>query len=343
MTSDVIDILLITLSIETDEIDFAAILEFLELEFFDALEREDFVLALKINKNIYNISLALKAKKPWAISLTNLFFSSLGKQDRYQEMGWANEYERIASIPEKNQALLTILKQLSGDSLLILGRLATQIPSDNDSLRKIVSDIIASKAKDDPHSLCKLIKESDEEAVLKFLPIVEQMEKKYAASVYLQMASHSSREIRTEGIHGFFLANTKPKSDEIVQIMQEPEDTLRRIIVSYLEHLDGQLLESILKTFLSEKCAQVNDERYILHCYKLLGNCVSSDSLEFLQRNLLETEMKSMFSHNMKAHKTGSAYALKSLGTSDALMVLEKGAESMRPDVRNICKKLLSN
>ena len=340
-TSDVVDILLITLSIEPNEIDFASILEFLELECFDALAKEEFPCALKICKNAANISEAIKIKKPWAFSLISLFFAALGREDRLGEMPWLNEYERIAANPEQNKALLGIFKQLSGDIILILGKLLEQIPPNNDSVREEIMDMIAAKARATPHVFGRLIEQSSEETIQQLLPIIEQLEKKSAAQIYLVMTRHNSIEIRTTGIHEFFLAEKSPNVEDVVRIMLEPERSLRLSIVSYVATLHGALQEQILIAFLGNGSAQVDDEKYIMHCYKMLSKCVSSSSVEFLQRNLLESDLKSMFSHNLKAHKLGAAYVLNALGTREAKSALKKGAESMRPDVRNICKKFL--
>lgn len=340
-TTDVIDILLITLAVESNELDFAAILEFLEFEFFDAMVKEDFSIGLKICKNVFNISEVIKVKKPWTITLVNLFFEALSREERFVEMSWLANYSEVASNPKKNLGLLEILNFLPVEITPVLGMLAAQVPGDNIHLRHKIIDSIAAKAKKDPRPLCSLVEGAGEETILLLLPVVEQLENDYAAQVYMRMIHHPSSAIRKIGMDGFFQTNKHPKTDEIVHLLQDPDKQLRERMLSYVEQLNTLLREDLLLSFLGQDSSTVEDDMYIMHCYRLLSGCLSSGSVEFLRHVLLESNLKSMFNNTRKAHKTGAVYVLRTLGTKEAMQILEKGAESMRPDIRQICKKAL--
>lgn len=340
-SSDAIDILLITLASETNEIDFAGILEFLESEFLDAMAREDFSLAHKIVRNVMNIFVAIKTKKNWTITLVNLFFASLSREDRYAEMPWLVESWRLAADHRKILELLNTLDTLSAEIIPVLGSLAVQVPVDNLDLRYTFVDRIAAKAKNNPEPLCRLIAESGEETNLLLLLVAEQLADEGAARVYLEMSRHPSPLIRKAGMDGFFRTSRAPRTDQMLHLLADHDGQVRERMLSYLKQLDLPSREDLLTAFLDRDSGSVDDELYIMHCYRLLSGCLTSRSIEFLRKTLLESDLKSQFSQIRKAHRSGAAYVLKSFGSKETLEILRQGAESMWPDVRQICRKAL--
>ncbi len=341
VTPDAVDILLITLAVEQNELDFTAILDFLEFEFFDSMTRENFALAFKICKNVINISEAVKAGKPWVEALVNIFLSSLAREERYGEMAWCNDYGRIAAAPDRNVQLLNTLDLLPPEIVLTLGTIITQVPADNIHLLHRVINIIAAKSNNNPGPLCQLVEKSDEQAALLLLTVTEQMEDNRAARVFLKMIRHPAASIRKAGMDGLFKTSTSIKPDEILHLLQDPDKSVRNRILSYVEQLEAHVREELLISFLHQGGRQIDDELFILNCYRLLGNSLSPAGRNFLKTTLMESDLKSMFSHISKAHKTGAAFALRSIGTKDAMKILRRGAESMRPDIRQVCKKAL--
>lgn len=99
----------------------------------------------------------------------------------------------------------------------------------------------------------------------------------------------------------------------------------------------------MLIAFLADKEISLDDERYILQCYKLLGQCISSRSLPFLREILLESKMTGMFNNIKNINKSGASYALLMLGTEEAIDILKTGAKSVRSDVRQVCQKALQH
>ena len=340
-STDVIDILLITLAVEENSFDFAAVLEFLEAEYFDAMQKEEFSLAFKIVRNVMNIHEAIKVKKPWSSALVDLFCSALTREDRYITMEWQKEYRRLAADPEKNEILLKTLESLPADIVLVLGKLLAQVPADRFDLRCKIVDSIADKVNGNSHPLCRLVAESDEDTNRLLLLVAEQLQNEDAAPVYLAMTRHPAPQVRKAGMDGFFRTCSAPQASQIAHLMEEPDCQLRDRVLAYVNQLDSRVREEVLVSFLDRDSASVDDELYILNCYRLLAGCCTGRSVEFLGKVLLESDLRSMFSHLRKAHRTGAAYVLKTVGTKDAMIVLGKGAESIWPDVRQICRRAL--
>ena len=100
-TEDVIDILLIMLVVQKNKIDCAAILEFIDDEFFATMSRGDFHLSYKLLSNIKNILKHNRKKIPWFETLIHDFFISLAKPERLAELSWINTDNGLSNFMEK--------------------------------------------------------------------------------------------------------------------------------------------------------------------------------------------------------------------------------------------------
>lgn len=337
---DVIDILLILLTLEPDKIEFATLLDFIEFEFFAALEREDFRLAYKICKNVSNIIRVIEPKKPWAVPLVNLFFTALAREERLNNLPLIKNYTGYFS-PEEFKLLYSIFTFLPPEIIFTLSRLAAQTPIDNLSIRNKLIEIIASKAKKDIRLFSTLLSQADEDTSLILFPVIEEMPDKVATSIFLAMTRHASATVRRIGMDGYYKKTYLSKTSELSHLLYDKDEQVKNRMVDYLEQIGGKPTEELLVTFLTHEGATMEDDYHILHCYKVLGQCLSDKSIRFLREVLLESKLSTIFSNMNTIHKHGAAYALKSLGTDDALEILGQGAQSVRPDVRKICQKLL--
>ncbi len=340
ISSDVTDILLILLTIESDQLEFASILEFLEFEFYEALSKEDFFQAHKIVKNVHNILKAIKAKKPWSASLINIFFSSLTKEERFAELPWIKDYKGYFN-SESMKNIVNILGLLPPEIMFTLASLAVQTPIDNLSVRNSLSELISGKARQDNQLFSSLLAKSDKETNLILFPIIEEMEPGVAREIYLNMTRHPSEDIRRIGMDGYFKTTNLSGPEELSHLLADDDEQVKKRMVNYLEQIGGEVTEDLLLSFLSKEGASMEDDYHILHCYKILGQYLSEKSINFLKGILLESKLTEMFSNMSTIHKHGAVYALKSLGTEEAMEILKKGSQSVRPDVRQVCLKAL--
>ena len=338
---DVIDILLIVLSIESNEIDFATILEFLEFEFFDAMMREDYFLAYKICKNVNNICQAVRAKKAWTVPLVNLFFTAISKEERFHELPFITHYNDHLSDPEILKYIWPILELLSAEIMFTLATLTALTPIENLHLRNKIIEIIGNKARQDPVSFANLLEQSGEETNVLLFPVINKLADKDANRVYLKMTLHPSPEVRRIGIDGFFQTPRSAKTNELHHLLRDNNRQLRERVLTYLAQTEISFREELLIAYLGADGRTTDDEDYVMHCYKLLSRSPSPESIDFLREVLLESKLTSIISSIDHIHKTCAACALKSFGTKEGKEILCKGAESMRPDVRNACRKVL--
>ena len=87
--------------------------------------------------------------------------------------------------------------------------------------------------------------------------------------------------------------------------MTDPDGQLRDRMLSYLKQIDAGVREGVLVSFLDRSGASVDDELYVLQCYRLLTGCCTGRTIDFLEKILLKGDLRSMFSHLQKAHRPG--------------------------------------
>lgn len=340
---DSIDILLIILSVEPDQVEFASILDLLEFEYFNALARDEYHLAYKICRNVKNISGAIGSRKQWATTLINMFFASLAKEDRYHELPMASGNGFFSPPPDQLKCLLSAIDTMPAESMFILVPLAGRTSPDNLRQKNELLEIIERKAKLAPEYLLKIIEDSDESTCHFLFPIMAGMDPAVAGPIYLRMTHLPYSSVRRMGLDGLFRCAVPPESPDLIRLLGDEDAQIRQKIVSYLETLGGQHAEEAVIGYLQSEDARNADPLHVLQCYRALGEYLSDRAVDFLHEVLLGSGITSVFSKMNMIHKKGAAYALLRSGRSDARKIVQRGAASVRPDVRLACQKVLDH
>jgi len=341
-TSDVIDILLILLVIQKNKAHFLQVLEFLSFEFLDTMDKGAFHLALKLLNNINIINDQFKSKKPWITALLDTFIDSLSSRENLSRISWV-ENENLLKLYRHNiPALVQTLRFLTPEIILSIGSLVGRLSVDEVSLRNQLLSLLESKAKQDPEKLRTLLAESDEAINLILAPAVATLPKSEAARIYLQMTQHASAAVRKVGLDGYVATEASPDFTRLMHLLNAKDRSLRDRVLTYLLQQESGTAEKILIRFLTEAVdTRGTDQRIIFEAYQALASCASEDALQFLEEILLESKMSKMFSNTNAVHKKGAAFALRAVGTEEAMLVLKKGSQSLRPDIRLACKHVL--
>lgn len=343
LAGDVIDILLILLSVESDQIEFATVLDYLEFEFFEACARNEFHLLHKICKNIKNIQNVICAKKPWAISLINLFFTALAKEERYQQLPMFEQESYFSPDGEQLNYLMSTLDMLPAESIFILTALAAKTSLDNLRQRNELLAAIEKKVRTNPNLLLDVVQEANKEMCLFLLPAIDAMDKPEACRLYLAMTGQSFPDVRRIALECLFRLNCSPEPDQLLHLLGDEDDQIREKTLAYFETIGADNAGETIIRFLQSEDAQQIAPLHILQCYRILSRPLADSALEFLQDVLLGSKITSVFSKTAMIHKKGAAYALYRSGRAEARDIVRQGSESVRPDVRHACQKILEH
>lgn len=341
-TSDVIDVLLIILVVQHNKVNFLHALEFLEFQFFETLDKGRFHLTYKLLNNILLVRNQLKEQKPWSPSLLDNFLLTLANEEKLGQVSWVKKPDMLRPHTPYLPQLLQILRLLPPQIIMTLGPLAARIPIDNLHVRNELLAIIDSKARLEPELLHSLLAKSGEEVNLLLAPLVVGMARQDAAGIYLEMTRHASAEVRKMGLDNYIQAATRPDFSELFPLLGDEDARVRERITAYLWQAGPDIAEPLLISFLEQACQNGHeDPKAIVDGYRALASYRTNGALPFLEKTLLDSRLTDMFNNSKTVHIKAAALALRTIGTDEAMAILKKGGQSMRPDIRLACQHVL--
>lgn len=341
-TSDVIDVLLIILVVQTNKTNFLHALELLEYEFFDTLDKGDFHLSYKLLNNIRLIRNQAEARKGWIPDQLDNFVRTLSGEERFSLVSWVQTPAALRQHTLYLAQLLQVFRLLFPEVIMTLGPLAARLPMESLNVRNELLEIIESKARQDPEPLALLLAMAGEQVNLLLASIVASLVRADAARIYLQMTRHSSPEVRKIGLDSYMQVAERPDLTALGHLLGDDDPRLRERIITYLLQAGPETAEPLLLRFLEQaKQSELQDQKHIFDHYRALTACRAHFILPFLEKTLLESRLTDMFSNSNAVHIKGAALALRTIGTQEALAILKKGGQSMRPDIRLACQHVL--
>lgn len=341
-TSDIIDVLLILLVVQNNKVNFLHVLEFLEYQFFDTLDKGNFHLTYKLLNNILLIRNQFKEQKTWIPSLLNNFLLALSVEEKFARVSWVKNERALQQHTPYLAQLWQVLRLLDPEIIMTLGRLTGRIPMENLHVRNELLGIIENKARQEPERLRSLLAKSDEQVNLLLAPIVAGLVQVDASRIYLRMTRHGSAEVRKIGLDGYIQTTATPDFNELFHLLGDEDIRLRERIITYLFQAGPDTAAPLLLRLLEQaKTNTSQDHKQVFEHYRALAACRAGSVLPFLEKTLLESKLTGMFSNSSTVHIKGAALALKTIGSDEALAILKKGGQSIRPDVRLACQHVL--
>jgi len=238
--------------------------------------------------------------------------------------------------------LFLVLRLLPPEIIMTLGPLAGRIPMENLHVRNELVGIIESKAGQDPERLRALLAGSGEQVNLLLLPVVASLVQVDAARIYLQMTRHGAAEVRKIGLDSYMQSTARPYFEELFHLLGDEDIRIRERIITYLFQAGPGTVAPLLIRFLDQaKTSNDQDQKHVFEHYRALAACRPHAILPFLEKTLLESRLTDMFSNSNAVHIKGAALALRTIDTDEALAILKKGGQSMRPDIRLACQHVL--
>lgn len=337
-TDNVIDILLIILVLQNDRQDFTATLDFLQDRFLHALTNQRFDAALKVLNNMLRMRDSFHRKKQWARPLFDDFLETVSRPESLRGPRRLLLDPETRAYSQQIEYLWRVLCLLSPTVLFTLGPLLPDIPSAK--MRQALGSVIIHHARRAPEILARALPKFDEELCLRLLPIVRDMEPAIGNRVFLAMALHDSKGIRTRA---FDILEQRHQLDPLVlfPLINDPDPNVRGKILALLSRQRNEQYEQQLLTYLQNGGNRIADKEHLLACYKALGCCGSKQSVPVLKKILTGGKLGKMFSRDAMYHKQGAAIALHGLGIAEGDQILREGAGGILPDVRLACKKAM--
>lgn len=338
-TNDVIDVLLIILVSQKNKLHVSQILEFIDAIFFDTLNSANFLLADKLCTNILNIAKQLKSLRPWVQEVIDEFMLALSSPEKWAILPWMNSPQVLMLNKNQLKYLWHVFRLLPSESIFALGHFIGKIDTSNIGMRNEVYELIEGKAKEDPEKFGTMLLRADEKVNTILFGVVDNLSRRSAGNIARQVLLHRSQEVRKMALDRYFAYTDTPDLEVLYPLLNDDNDVVVGKLLSFLlAYGEQDEVESMLLRYL-EHALQVGVEHaHLFEYYKALSRCGTERTVKVLERILLESKVSEMFSNVNAVHKKGSALALRAIGSEEALIVLNKGKKSLRPDIRMACQ-----
>jgi len=325
-----VNVLLDSLLLYRDEASFSTILDVLSEEFSGSLNRGEFEVTIKIVQGLRQIHENYRQLILWAGPTIENFFQKVSGLESLASIiqTWNDINAEQADILEQ------VFRQLHPQAihtLVIL--LQKDQPKQH---RQVLLDVIITLAAQDIRPLESLLNRSDDKLVENLIPIINGLEAEQSLRCMMKLMRHASALIRQKAIRVIMHRRLLPIS-EMFSLINDPDEAIRCLVLKQLGLSRDNAVEDLFLTYLKDTIVSNNQDRYIIGCFRSLGQCGSSRSVPFLRETLFRRKWMPRFWRS--AYRKGAAVALEALKIPEAEQVLKEARRSLYPSLRSIFRE----
>lgn len=311
-----------------DEESFRVILDVLSDEFKAFLSSRDFQACLIILEGLRYIGDSGRLIDP-GTKLIETFFATVSDPVHLEplEEVWKQLSAKQAGILER------IFHHLRPPAVETLVRLL--LTHQQPELQFVVEDAVRSLIVQDVRCLELLIDLSDDRLAVRLVPVISMLERNVSMTHLLRLARHSSAPVRRLAVKA--VLNGLAAAEDIFKLIDDPDETVRRMILRQLGQSRDETAETLLIGYLQNPKGKASQSEHILECFKTLGKCGSIRSVSFLSETLLRRKWMAGFRKSV--YRQGAALALAALKTPEARQVLDAAGRSIYPGLRKLARE----
>jgi len=324
ITEDLFELLLIILKSQSEQEEFAAILEFIPEVALKTIELEKFDLLVKLFQSLHELFLSEKStEQDWKRSLVDRFFQDMSRSEISQlisEKLLKLETGEIEKLKALGQALHFFPPQVIPFLVPVI------IQRSSPEIQQMVSEVIVHLSQHNIGPLEKVAQQQGTELGEQLLIILNSLQGERVNKILFKMCDHSSDMVRRKAIKE--LVDRDPKyAQKLFSLIDAPSKEIRNSVLAAFAKHKSTALENMLLNYLRGKSGQ-KDPAHILACYKALGHCGSNTSVPFLRRILLSQGWNSFMGSGKLIFREGAAIALALIDTPEAKDVLQRASKS---------------
>lgn len=332
---DLLDVVLAILEDLDEESVLAEVLSFLEEEFRDILLQGDFLFAREFLGSLRKIQRRYSTERAWAAPHLNRFFAEVSSPGVLNALS-----EQWATMDALHEDRMKLMRQtlllLTPEAVLALGPMLPQIRSSG--VQRQLMEVIAVLASRNIGPLARLLDRPEEGMVQRLVFIVGRMKGEKSAAMLEKMVRHPSEKVRRQALKSL-LAREADAATRFFRLIEDPGDSVRRLIFDSLGQRRDEKAEDLLLDYLGQRRFRLTDPQHLAACFRTLGRCGSSKSIPFLKGALMERGWLPDFGRSVQ--REGAATALALLKDETARALLKRASRSLLPSVRIACRKAL--
>ena len=329
-TYEILDMMADILRNQQDEVFFTVILDYMEEELLEALNRGRFETSFRILKRVHQIRQLCEDFRPWARSLLEEFVERVSTGEFLEPLGeaWVSVHESRLKMAGETLYLL------SPKAVGPLAPMLMKAPSK--AVRNMLSKVIIGLAARDFKPLESLLEQGDDDLLCVMVPLLGYMKDNRSAQFLLRTATHASERVRRVSLKTIIFRKLWAP-DRLMPLIDDESEEVRQLFLKYLGSRKSENAETQLLVYLREKKSGKGDHKHLVDCFRALGRCGSSKSEPFLRDTLLGGGWISRFFSSPA--REGAAVALAGLGTKESAEILKAGCRSRFPGIRRVSQR----
>jgi len=328
-TPDFLDALIDCLLQHKQKENFDSILKSFEEEFHASIARKDFDITQRILKSLRYVLGYTEAGTPWIRPAIDKLFVSMHSDKSLLPLqaSWDDlDEKQLAKVKES-------LLLFQPDAIEAICNLFLQASSLN--IQQMLMDVILSLASRDYRPIEALLNRPEEELVRKLVNVLGQIKGEGPSQILFKMVHHSSAKVRQDVIN-CLLQQDANNIQKLYTLINDENDLIRRTILNYMKVDKSGTSEDFLLNYLGQEKFKADQDTHVIECFKTLGRCGSNRCLPFLKKTL--TGRGGLKDILKQTNRKGAAIVLKTMGTEDAIKVLEDASRSLYPNIRYIAR-----
>ena len=331
-TPDFLDALIDCLLQNKQKENFESILEAFEEEFNDSIARKDFEITQRILKSLRYVLTYTEAGTPWIRPAIDKFFVSVHSDKSLLPLqeSWDDlDEKQLAKVKD----FLLLFQPDAIESLCNMFLKASPL-----NVRQMLMDVINALASRDYRPIEALLNRPEEELIVNLVNILCQIKGEGPIQILFKMIHHSSVKVRQVVINCLLQQDVK-NIQKLYTLINDENDFIRRTILNYMKVDKSGTSEDFLLNYLGQEKFKSDQETHVIECFKTLGRCGSNRCLPFLTQTLTgRVGLKDILK---QTNRKGAAIALKTIGTEDAVKILEDASHSLFPNIRYIARQAM--
>jgi len=325
-TGDIFDVLLVILEQQRTREDVTAALDIIRECFAKTLSRGLFRKTALFLKQLHLIREQYAKERHWALTHLDEFLQSISGSRTLVSL---QEYLQKARANDEEQSrhLRSMVAQLPTESVEALVPMIPNAGAWGEELRSAVREL----AQRDVRPLARLARNAQPEISREALAVLGGMSHEQATGILREMTGSQNATARWAAVQGLIEQGTG-EWQELVSFLADSEAGVRRTVFRFLTRRRNPEVESAVRDYIRQGEFSRRDAAFLSSLYRVLGNCGSQNSEEFLREKLFS---KPVLVGGVRAvHRKGAAAALKHMKSVSAREMLSRASRSLWPTVR---------
>jgi hypothetical protein len=286
------------------------------------LKARDLLNRVHIIRNTYQL-------QEWQVQAVEHFVESLGDYEHIQRIGMILEKKADLRLEEVSAYLLLLKPNAVQELMRVLGDLT------NSKGRRMLCDIIGELGKTRTDLIVQFMDDPRWYLVRNLVYILGRIGQEPCMSYIQKSYSHSEPRVRREAVQAAGLIGGPRATNLLTKALKDQDLRIRSMACINLARVGKKASLPVLLEVIQAKDFSKRDPSEVKAFFDAVGSIGSNEAIRPLQQIL---EHKSWFGGGVKDEvRLGAACSLALIGTSEAITILQSGAESREESIRQAC------